>query len=97
VVARVPALTTHAGIERFSVANPGERIGGEADGAGSKVTPTGPVRANFATTHICRGAAALMRGEPVHKLIDDQIVAYEAVLVMVRHAQKDNATKPSLW
>ncbi len=35
----------------------------------------------------------MVRGEPRYKLIDDQIVAYEAVLAMVRRAQKDKRDK----
>ena len=37
--------------------------------------------------------AAMVRGEPRYRLIDDQIVAYEAVLAMVRRAQKDKRDK----
>ena len=37
--------------------------------------------------------AAMVRGEARYKLIDDQIVAYEAVLAMVRRAQKDKHDK----
>ena len=37
--------------------------------------------------------AAMIRGEPRYHLIDDQIVAYNAVLAMVRRARKDKRNK----
>jgi uncharacterized protein len=37
--------------------------------------------------------AAMVRGEPRYHLIDDQIIAYNAVLAMVRRAQKDKRDK----
>ncbi|GAC1428818.1 MAG: DUF2075 domain-containing protein [Candidatus Velthaea sp.] len=37
--------------------------------------------------------AAMVRGEPRYQLLDDQIVAYNAVLAMVRRASKDKREK----
>ena len=37
--------------------------------------------------------AAMVRGEPRYHLIDDQIIAFNAVLAMVRRAQKDKRDK----
>jgi hypothetical protein len=37
--------------------------------------------------------AAMVRGEPRYHLIDDQIIAFNAVLAMVRRAQKDRRSK----
>jgi len=39
--------------------------------------------------------AAMVRGEPRYQLLDDQIVAYNAVLAMVRRASKDKRDRPS--
>jgi hypothetical protein len=40
--------------------------------------------------------AAMVRGEPRYRLIDDQIIAYNAVLGMLRRAQKDKREKAVL-
>ncbi|MHB8463147.1 MAG: DNA/RNA helicase domain-containing protein, partial [Vulcanimicrobiaceae bacterium] len=42
---------------------------------------------------LLENTAALVKGEPRYKLIDDQVIAYNAVLAMVRRAQKDKRAK----
>jgi len=41
------------------------------------------------TRNLLEQTVAMVRGEPRYRLIDNQIVAYEAVLAMVRRAQKE--------
>ncbi|MEO9263306.1 MAG: DUF2075 domain-containing protein [Candidatus Baltobacteraceae bacterium] len=42
---------------------------------------------------LLENTAAMIKGEPCYKLIDDQIIAYNAVLGMVRRAQKNASDK----
>ncbi len=42
---------------------------------------------------LLENTAAMVKGEPRYKLIDDQVIAYNAVLAMVRRAQKDKREK----
>ncbi len=42
---------------------------------------------------LLENTAAMVKGEPRYKLIDDQVIAFNAVMAMVRRAQKDKRDK----
>ena len=67
-----------------------ESVGG---GRGVEVMDRALAGKHAPSRKLLEETAAMVRGEPRYHLIDDQIIAFNAVLAMVRRAQKDKRDK----
>ena len=84
VLGRVPMYLSHDA-DRFKALFH-ETVGA---GGGMPVMARALAGKHAPTRNLLEQTAAMVRGERRYRLIDDQLVAYEAVLAMVRRAQKE--------
>ncbi len=84
VLGRVPMYVSHDA-DRFKALFD-DTVGA---GGGMAVMERALAGKHAPTRNLLEQTAAMVRGEPRYRLIDDQIVAFEAVLAMVRRAQKE--------
>ncbi len=67
-----------------------ENVGG---GDGLAVMEKALTGKHRSSRKLLENTAKLVAGEPTYRLIDDQVIAFEAVLAMVRRSQKDKRLK----
>jgi len=88
VLAQVPLFLNNGadGFKQFFA----DRVGG---GAGLPIMERALSGKHAPSRNLLEQTAAMVRGETRYRLIDDQIVAYNAVLAMVRRGQRDKREK----
>lgn len=88
VLAQVPLFLNNGadGFKKFFA----DRVGG---GAGLPIMERALSGKHAPSRNLLEQTAAMVRGETRYRLIDDQIVAYNAVLAMVRRGQRDKREK----